>query len=173
MYCNYFGSSSLTDIILFQRFKTEWVNINQEKFQNNYFEVDLQTKQKVTSFCLSKLEEMHARDDSKEFLQLALITMGTIPCTSKDEESYHFIAPGTTHRARWMAKAIHTLKIGLFHKQFILTKKEASAVKSMYKFVVKCYSKQWFLSQTSLCVPRVDLELLKILAKEECYQPAL
>ena len=82
---NGFGSSSGPDIRLFQRFKTEWANINQEKFQNNYFEVDLQTKQKVTSFCLSKLEELHARDDYKEFLQLALITMGTMPCTSKDE----------------------------------------------------------------------------------------
>ena len=97
MFSNYFGSSSGPDNILFQRFKTEWANINQEKFQNNYFEGDLQTKQEVTSFCLSKLEEMHARDDYKELLQLALITLGTMPCTSNDNESYQFIALGATH----------------------------------------------------------------------------
>ena len=87
---------------------------------------------------------MHARVDYKEFLQLALITMGTMPCISKDEESYHFIAPIATHRARWMAKTIYILKIGLFHEKFKLTKKEASAVKSMNKFVIKCYIKPWF-----------------------------
>ena len=72
-----------------------------------------------------------------------------------------------------MAKAIYTLKIGLFHEQFKLTKNEASAVKSMNKFVIKSYIKPWFLSQISLCVPRVDLGLLKIFAKEECYQHVL
>ena len=92
----------LQDQILdfFKSFKTERANINQEKFQTNYFEVDLQTKKEVTSFCLLKLEEMHARDDHKEFLQLALITMGTMLCTLKEEESYHFIAPGATRRTR-------------------------------------------------------------------------
>ena len=88
-------------------------------------------------------------------------------------KSYLFIAPGATHRARWMAKAIYTLKIGLFQKQFKLTKNKASAVKSMNKFVIKCNTKPWFLSQIAVCAPCVDLELLKILAKEECYQPAL
>ena len=68
-----------------------------------------------------------------------------------------------------MAEAIYTLKIRLFHEQFKLNKKEASAVKSMNKFVVKCYIKPWFLSQIDVYALHVDLELLKMLAKEECY----
>ena len=78
MFNNCFGSSSGPEIRLCQRFKSEWANINQEQFQNNYFEVDLQTKQEVTSFCLSKLEEMHARDDYKEFLQFAYCPQSNI-----------------------------------------------------------------------------------------------
>ena len=108
VFSNYFGSSSGPDIILFQRFKTEWANINQEKFQNNYFEVDLQTKQEVTSFCLSKLEEMHARDDYKEFLQLALITMEPCPVHQKMKSLTTSLPPEQhIEQGGWLKPFIH------------------------------------------------------------------
>ena len=99
--------------------------------------------------------------------------MGTMPYISKDEESYHFTAPGEKHQARWTAQAIYTLKIGLFHQQFKLTEKEVSAVKNIKKLCDQVLYQALFLSQIAVCAPHVDLELLKILGKDECYQPVL
>ena len=102
-----------------------------------------------------------------------MISLGAMPKSQSNNKSYHFIAPGATHRARWMAKAIYTLKIGLFSDQFKLTPKEKSAVKAINQFVIKCYIKPWFLSRIAVCAPRVDLALFKMLAAEECYHPVL
>jgi len=72
-----------------------------------------------------------------------------------------------------MTKAIYSFKIGLFQDQLKLTAKEKAAVKSINQFVIRCYIKPWFLSCIAICAPRVDLELLKLLASEECYQHVL
>ena len=73
-----------------------------------------------------------------------MISLGAMPNSQSNKKSYYFIAPGATHRARWMAKAIYTLKIGLFSDQFQLTPKEKSAVKAINQFVIKCYIKPGF-----------------------------
>ena len=133
-------------------------------------DLDPETKTEIISFCSSQLRQHHPRDDYKEFMELAMISLGAMPNSKK---SYYFIAPGATRRARWMAKAIYTLKIGLFSDQFQLTPKQKSAVKAINQFVIKCYIKLWFLSRIAVCAPRVDLALLKMLAAEECYHPVL
>ena len=173
MFSKCFGPSSGPEIKLFQRFKTEWECINQENFEENDLDLDPETKNEIISFCSSQLKQHHPRDDYKEFLELAMISLGAMPKSQSNKKSYHFIAPGATHPARWMAKAIYTLKIGLFSDQFKLTPKEKSAIKAINQFVVKCYIKPWFLSRIAVCAPCVDLALLKMLTSEECYHPVL
>ena len=47
---------------------------------------------------------------------MALILLGV--------ERYNFHKPGPTSHARWMSKAIYSLKIFIFHDQFLVTKKK-------------------------------------------------
>ena len=44
------------EIKLFQRFKTEWEYINQEKFEENDLDLDPETKNEIISFCQNKNE---------------------------------------------------------------------------------------------------------------------
>ena len=71
--------SSGPEIKLFQRFKTEWEYINQEKFEENDLDLDPDTKNEIISFCSSQLKQHHTRDDYKEFLELAMISLGAMP----------------------------------------------------------------------------------------------
>ena len=51
-------------------------------------------------FIDSKLAEFQPRDDYKELLHLALLILGS------ETDGIQIIAPGTFHRARWMAKLL-------------------------------------------------------------------
>lgn len=53
----------------------------------------------------------HPREDYKELLQLSLLYLG-----GWSENDFSFRVPGALHQARWMSKAIYTLKIVLFNK---------------------------------------------------------
>ena len=130
MISNCLGSSSGPEIKLFQRFKAEWEIINQEEYTTLNLELEPETKHDIVSFCSSQLHEYQPGDDYKEFLRLAMITLGAMPKLQSDNQTYHFIAPGATHRAEWMAKAIYSLKIGLYREQFkLISKKKICAGK--------------------------------------------
>ena len=45
------------------------------------------------------------------------------------------------HHARWMARAIYSLKISLLHSQFKLTKREKAALQDVCLFIVTSYIK--------------------------------
>ena len=47
MFSKCFGPSSGPEIKLFQRFKTEWEYINQEKFEENDLDLDPETKNEI------------------------------------------------------------------------------------------------------------------------------
>lgn len=67
------------------------------------------------------------------------------------------------HRARWMARAIYSLKIYLFRQQFKLTKFEQKALERIIKFILVIYVEAWFTAPTAISAPRQDLNLLKAL----------
>ena len=54
-------------------------------------------RQDMITFLYKKLEETHERQDYKEFIELALISLGEIP-----SRGIKFTVPGAYHRARWM-----------------------------------------------------------------------
>jgi len=70
----------------------------------------------VMSFAINQLFVNQPRDDYQKFLEVTLIILGGIP-----PRVVRFMAPGVTHHARWMAKALCSLKIWLFRGQFHLT----------------------------------------------------
>jgi len=67
---------------------------------------------------MDQLRKPHNRDDYRELLELAVIFLGGTPT-----RGISFLYPGTIHHARWMSKAIYSLKIFIFHNQFKLKKK--------------------------------------------------
>ena len=113
-------------------------------------------------FSSKQLEEFQPRNDYKELLNLCIIFLLGVP---KKGLSFRF--PGGLHRARWMEKAIYSLKIYLFRGQFKLTKKEYVGICDICIFTVRIYIKYWFQAATAIYSARNDLQLLKDLKKYE------
>lgn len=150
--------------LLFKRFQARWESINQNMFETgaDHEEVALviqDTKAEMTSWAEKALEELHdLRDDYRELLELSLIFLGGTP-----SRGVHFIRPGPMHHARWMSKAIYSLKVWMFRGQFKLTQREEQGLRRMSIFVVTVYVKYWIEAPLPMSAPRNDLELLKTL----------
>ena len=112
------------------------------------------------------MSQQQPRDDDKELLELVIIYLGGTP-----KRGVRFLAPGPTHRARWMAKAIYAIKLLLFHHQFKLTSREQRAVKRICTFVVTAYVKAWFQAPVAVSAPNNDLLLLKALHAFKAQDP--
>lgn len=74
-----------------------------------------------------------------------------------------FRRPGAIHHARWMAKAINTLKIFLFRNQFNLTSQQDKSIAEVCKFIVIVYIEGWFNARDAAGAPKNDLKFLKAL----------
>jgi hypothetical protein len=96
------------------------------------------------------------RDDYRELLELTVIFLGGIPA-----RGVKFMAPGAIHHARWMAKALYSLKIWLFRGQFKLTAREEKGLHDVCMFVVLLYVSAWFTAPYAASSPRNDLRFLK------------
>lgn len=69
--------------------------------------------------------------------------------------------PGAFHHARWMSKAIYSLKIFLFREEFILTDSEKNGIRDISIFIAKIYLKAWIQAPVAAEAPNQDLTLLK------------
>lgn len=99
---------------------------------------------------------MLPRDDYRELLELTIIFLGNkLP---KGETS--FKAPGATHHARWMAKAIYALKIFMFRTQFNLKASEINGLRDVCIFIIRAYIKQWFTAGDPVSAPANDIRFL-------------
>ncbi|CAM4573541.1 unnamed protein product [Leuciscus chuanchicus] len=74
-----------------------------------------------------------------------------------------FRAPGPMHQARWMAKAIYSIKVWLFRSLFKLTARESRGLLRLNIFLAKIYIKFWFQAPVAATAPRNDLQLLQSL----------
>lgn len=146
---------------LFQRFKNNWSDIDYSKFEfgvsdssvyaalhNDLKQIELNIKKNL-SFNLE-------REDYKELLELSLLFIGVKP-----NDNYNIKKPGAMHHARWLSKALYSLKIFLFRKSFSVSKKDIEAVKMICIFIVKIYIKHWFAAELPDKSPNNDLMLLK------------
>lgn len=92
----------------------------------------------IKTFCLNELYFKQPRDDYREFLKLVVIFLGG------EVPNQKFSPPGALHHARWMAKAIYSLKIFLFMHQFKMSSQETQGIRDTCLFIVLIYVKAWY-----------------------------
>lgn len=156
-----FGATSGPDVAIFKRFQQAWATINPNNFNpgmqnSNVIDSVSDVCDDIIKFSKDQLLEKQPRDDYRELLELTVIFLG-----GKLSNDISFKIPGAIHHARWMAKAIYSLKIYLFREQFQLTPKEESALRSICIFIVRLYIKVWFNSPSSIKAPLQDLNFIK------------
>lgn len=156
-------SSSGPTLSIFQKFKGSWAMINQENFK---FGVDDEkVSQHISVFELEDLATFfrqylkikQPRADYKELLELSLIFLG------EHDRNYKFKSPGAYHHARWMAKAIYSLKMFLFREEFVMSSDEIDAIRDACLFIVKIYVKVWIEAPIAAKAPNQDLLFIKSL----------
>jgi len=111
----------------------------------------------LKSFITGELTQKHQREDYLEFLQLAGLMVGlNIEATVR--------RPGAVHRARWMAKALYTLKMELMYEgnEIILqlTGRVLQAIQRFNRFVVEVYIQAWFSCRATVDAPSNDIQLI-------------
>ena len=77
------------------------------------------------------------------------------------QEKISFKRPGAVHHARWMAKAIYSLKIYLFRDEFELSQKELNGLRHLCIFIVTLYLKAWYSSTSATAAANHDLQFMK------------
>ncbi|XP_017468775.1 PREDICTED: uncharacterized protein LOC108360842 [Rhagoletis zephyria] len=71
------------------------------------------------------------------------------------------------HQARWMARAIYSLKICLLQSQCRMTANDKTALQDVCLFVVIIYVKPWLQCTVATKAPYQDLRFLKMLKEYE------
>lgn len=108
------------------------------------------------------------RDDYRELLLLSLVFLDSCPT-----ESVSFKCPGAMHHARWMSKAIYSLKIFIFREEFQLTIREKKNLRQVCTFVILFYIKVWYTSTSAIVAPNNDLEFIKKLISNKNIDPTV
>lgn len=165
------GIFSGPEIAIFKRFKDNWKHINKNDFvtvsSDPLIYKDCEhISEEVITFSKKQLTLYQPRDDYKELLQLTIIFLG-----GSLEKATSFRTPAGLHRARWMAKAIYSLKIFLFQNQFKMSKKEQKGIKDICVFTVRLYLRHWYEASSAPLAPGNDLQLLKDLKRYEQVNP--
>ncbi|GLH15871.1 Mediator of RNA polymerase II transcription subunit 1 [Gryllus bimaculatus] len=78
-----------------------------------------------------------------------------------DTTNPRFKAPGAIHRARWLAKAIYSLKIYMMQDEFTLPQREKKSLGRICIFIVTVYIFQWYQAPFATDAPKNDLAFLK------------
>lgn len=151
------AASSAPGVPIFDRFANAWVTLDHKSFESGIEDViSIFTENEVvdiTKFCKNQLLKTHSRKDYTEFLELVLVFIGA--------ERYKIRTPGATSHARWMAKAIYSLKIFLFREQFELTSAEIDGLRDICIFLIKLYIKPWYGCTNAIAAPLQDLNFVK------------
>lgn len=146
------------NVLMFKRFQGAWNQLD----KTIGFDDENQTTvlsghiDSIHSFVEDELKNKHPRDDYKELLELTNIFIGMVPL-----DKIKFRYPGAFHHARWMSKAIYTLKIYLFREQIQLTANEKKALSEICLFIVIIYVRAWFTAPHAPQAPNHDLQFLK------------
>ena len=106
------------DIPLFKKYRDNLSNIDSTNIQNliyldfvkhyNDCEID-----QLVMFYNCELQKKIVRDDYRELIELSIIFLG-----GDKEKKMKIRPPGAMHHARWMARAIYSLKICLLQSHF-------------------------------------------------------
>ncbi|XP_074101181.1 uncharacterized protein LOC141528828 [Cotesia typhae] len=158
---------------MFGRFKKFWDDIDITNYKSGVedavvADIISNKKDEISSFITKSLQLLQPRDDYKELLELSLIFLGEMP-----QEKISFKRPGAVHHARWMAKAIYSLKMYLFRDEFKLSQKELHGLRHFCIFIVTLYLKAWFSSTSATTAAYHDLQFMKNLLEYKNINPLI
>lgn len=71
------------------------------------------------------------------------------------------------YQARWMARAVYSLKICLLKSQFKMSSKDKRALQGICLFIAVIYVKSWYGCSLAVKAPNQDLRFLKSLKEFE------
>lgn len=144
------------DIPLFKKFRDSWKNVDPSKIQClreklisclSVSEID-----DLLEFYRNELSKEIVRDDYRELIQLSVLFLG-----GDAERKFKIRPPGAMQQARWMAKAIYSMKISLLSDQFKITSKDKAALLDVCLFIVTPYVKPWLQCILAVKAPYQDL----------------
>ena len=154
------------DIPLFKQFRDNWKNINPNAIETCTDFVKRHicdaTITGLVLFLNYELQKSIIRDDYRELIELSIIFLG-----GDQDSKIKIRPPGAMHQARWMARAIYSLKICLLQSQFKISAKDKQAVQDICLFIVTEYVKPWLGCSLAVKAPNQDLRFLKSLKEYE------
>jgi hypothetical protein len=151
-----FGPSTGPEILFFKRFRDKWSELDHTPKERQVPFITATSDLKA--FIVEHLQMSYPRDDYREFLCLAASMVGI-------ETKTAIRKPGAMHRARWMAKAIYSLKIEMLldgnESILKLTARELQGVQRLNRFVVTVYLQSWFTCRNAADAPINDILLIQ------------
>ena len=104
------------------------------------------------------------RDDYREFLELAKMILGAY--VERKRGTYSLHRPGADHHARWMSKALYTLKVTLLLPQITsLPWYRKKQLEKMSFFIIFVYLRSWFTAPLLYSAGASDLDLFNRIRK--------
>nr|XP_021191777.2 uncharacterized protein LOC110377279 [Helicoverpa armigera]XP_049697325.1 uncharacterized protein LOC110377279 [Helicoverpa armigera] len=116
----------------------------------------------LLTFYKTELEKSFVRDDYRELVELCVVFLG-----GDTEIKLKLRLPGALHQARWMARAIYSIKICLLQSQLKITAKDKNALQDVCLFIATLYTKPWLECTMAVKAPNQDLSFLKALKEYE------
>lgn len=160
-----FGGTGGPEVALFKRFQKKWPYIRQTEYspaKDEIFNEDTETLRKeMVIFYTKAIGHQQPREDYLELLRLCLVFLGG----NSLKMDFQFRTPGAMHHARWMSKAIYSLKMVLFEGQMELTAKEKRGLKELALFVSLIYGRFWHEAPLASHAPLNDATMLGLLKR--------
>jgi len=158
--------TSSPDIPMFKKLRENWKSIDSSNIEPSLNFVKGRVAgtdiQALLTFYKAELDKGFVRDDYRELVELCVIFLG-----GDTEEKLKLRPPGAMHQARWMARAIYSLKICLLQSQCRITAEDKKALQDVCLFIVLLYVKPWLECTVVTKAPNQDLRFLKMLKEYE------
>ena len=159
-------ASSGPEISIFNRFKEIFHEISIKTVRKKIFDINSVSYRHRAFFInhkeiiTSKLKELqregaYQRDDYKELLNLVLMYLG-------ENDDYVIHKPGATHKARWLMKLLHSLKIVILEESlpsdfFGRRGDKKIKINRFVTFFIFCYINWWFSCPIATSAAKNDL----------------
>ena len=163
-----FGQSTGPEILFFKRFRENWSKLNHHEPKKQVVPI-ITASESLKTFISDQLKiaTKLPRDDYRELLNLASLMIGL-------DIQFTIRKPGALHRARWMAKAIYSLKMELLFNgneaTMELTAGEFQGMQRFNRFVVCIYLQSWFTCRSAVDAPANDVSLIQRLKEYDDKQ---
>ena len=162
------------DVLVFKRFREDFNKIALGTALKKLFDINsikpehqkfFTTQKDIVISTLKEAQKKGAylRSDYKELIYLVYFYLGEI-------DKYEIHKPGATHRARWLMKLLHSIKIVILENNLLASTLRKGQLKLINRFVlffVFCYVPWWFTCPIGTAAARNDIAFYKIVCNYE------